>query len=133
MKWDCSNDDPHAFSHNFSTCQIQDYRPMILTLASRYPFLVYSGDVDAQLPHTATERWTAGLGFKEIEAWRPWVVNAKYVGGYVTRYEHNFTDATVKGAGHRVPHVRPEASMAMVQRFIERRNLPADSASIVVI
>ena len=31
---------------------------------SCYKVLVYSGDVDAQLPHTATEAWTANMGFK---------------------------------------------------------------------
>ena len=30
----------------------------IKQLAMKYPFLAYSGDVDAQIPHTSTELWT---------------------------------------------------------------------------
>lgn len=123
LKWDCSNDDPVAFMHNFTTCKIADYRPLIQQVATQVPFLVYSGDVDAQLPHTASERWTSELGFQEVEAWRPWAVNGAYVGGYVTVYEHNFTYATVKGAGHMVPQFRPESSHEMVQRFVETQRL----------
>jgi len=125
LAWNCSQDDPVAFRSNFTNCAMQDYRPMIRDIAAEYPFLVYSGDVDAQLPHVATERWTAGLGFDEVEPWRPWTVSGDYVGGYVTRYEHNFTYATVKGAGHMVPTYRPMAAQTMVRRFIEGQRLCA--------
>merc|ERR1712083_13886 len=60
-----------------------------------------SGDADAQIPHTSTETWTSSLGFRELEPYQAWMAN-NYVQGYVTRYEHNFTFATVKGAGHMV-------------------------------
>ena len=44
--------------------------------------------------------------FSEIEAWRPWSVDGKYLnGGHVTRYANNFTFATVRGAGHMVTKV----------------------------
>merc|ERR1719198_2020973 len=133
LKWECSNDDEEAFAKNFTSCKIQDYRPMIKDVATRVPFLVYSGDADAQLPHTATERWTAALGFQETEPWQPWSVRKAYVGGYVTRYEHNFTYATVKGAGHMVPTFRPESSREMVQRFIETgRLVPAKTNAVLV-
>ena len=68
----------------------------IKQLAVKYPFLAYSGDVDAQIPHTATEMWTSSLDFEELEPYQKWTLD-KYVQGYVTRYEHNFTFATVKG------------------------------------
>lgn len=123
VDWSCSNDDEDAFARNFTNCKIADYRPLIKDIATRVPFLVYSGDVDAQLPHTATERWTSQLGFEELEEARPWVVRGKYIGGYVTRYEHSFTYATVKGAGHMVPTYRPEAAQEMVQRFVETQHL----------
>eukprot|EP00930_Biecheleria_cincta_P001866 TRINITY_DN102955_c0_g1_i1.p1 TRINITY_DN102955_c0_g1~~TRINITY_DN102955_c0_g1_i1.p1 ORF type:complete len:492 (+),score=46.59 TRINITY_DN102955_c0_g1_i1:196-1476(+) len=48
LRWNCSQDDESAFRLNYTTCQMSDFRPMIKRLAVRYPFLVYSGDVDAQ-------------------------------------------------------------------------------------
>lgn len=131
LAWNCSNDDEKAFAQNFTSCEISDYRPLIKHVASLVPFLVYSGDVDAQLPHTATERWTSELGFEEIEAASSWAVRRKYVGGYVTRYEHGFTYATVKGAGHIVPSDRPEAAQELVQRFVETQRLAHLGAAVV--
>merc|ERR1712232_1304542 len=90
--------------------------------AQRYPFLIYSGDADAQIPHTSTEAWTSSLGFLELEPSQPWTLH-KYVQGYVTRYEYNFTFATVKGAGHMVPLYRPAAAQAMVSRYIGSQQL----------
>ena len=47
------------------SCEISDYRPMLreLVRGKGLPVLVYSGDVDAQIPHVATERWTRAMGF----------------------------------------------------------------------
>jgi len=83
---------------------------------------VYSGDADAQIPHTTSELWTSSLGFTEVSPYQMWTLN-KYVQGYVTRYEHNFTFATVKGAGHMVPLYRPAAAHAMVSRFTATKQL----------
>lgn len=93
-----------------------------LEVQAGMPVLVYSGDVDAQIPHIATERWTRSMGFAQREVWRYWR-HDEQVGGYVTRYEHNFTFATVKGAGHMVPLHRPAASQSMIGSFIEQRVL----------
>ena len=70
-------DDEKASRKNFTDCPIKDYRPMIKSLITEPPYLdilVYSGDVDAQIPHTATEAWTSQLGvpLKAGGEWRPW-------------------------------------------------------------
>merc|ERR1711971_528280 len=59
----------------------------IKRLAQKYPFLVYSGDVDAQIPHTSSELWTSTIGFAEVAPYQAWTLD-KYVQGYVTQYEH---------------------------------------------
>lgn len=41
------------------------------------------------------------------------------VGGYITRYDHNFSFATVRGAGHMVPETRPQAAYHMFANFLE--------------
>ena len=124
LDWHCSNDDEAAFRHNFTNCEISDYRPMLkqLVVGSGVPVLVFSGDVDAQIPHVATERWTRAMGFEQRAAWRYWRHGAQ-VGGYSVTYAHNFTFATVKGAGHMVPLHRPAAAQAMVRRFIASQTL----------
>jgi hypothetical protein len=109
----------------------------IKRLAQKYPFLVYSGDADAQIPHTSTEAWTSSLGFTEVAPYQMWTLN-KYVQGYVTRYQHNFTYATVKGAGHMVPLYRPAAAQAMVSRFIATQQILspeqlADAESVIIV
>ena len=47
----------------------------------------------------------------------------KQVGGYVVKYESNFTFATVKGAGHLCPRYQPERSLAMLTRFLAKEPL----------
>ena len=69
-------------------------------------------DADGCVPYVGTEEWTSALGFKQIEAWRPWLSGTDenmtctdcITAGYVTTYsvtpQHNFTFITIKGAGH---------------------------------
>ena len=43
------------------------------------------------------------MGLTETEPWSPWFSDpgtGDQIAGYSTVYEHNFTFATVKGAGH---------------------------------
>mmetsp|Transcript_76316 Transcript_76316/g.174812 ORF Transcript_76316/g.174812 Transcript_76316/m.174812 type:complete len:516 (+) Transcript_76316:18-1565(+) len=127
LVWKCDNDDEVARRDNYTsrTCNISDFRPMIKEVAAQVPFLVYSGDVDAQLPHTASEWWTSHLGFRQVKKWHPWQSAGSYVGGYTTVYEHGFTFATVKGAGHMVPQYRPLAALELVKSFVSTGAAPA--------
>ena len=84
--------------------------------------LVFSGDVDAQIPHIATERWTRSMGFAVQEPWGYWR-HGEYVGGYATRYEFNFTFSTVKGAGHMVPLHRGAEAQGMIRSFVQQQRL----------
>lgn len=113
------NDDGLKWSHPKAGISFIDE---IKQLARKYPFLVYSGDADAQIPHTSSEMWTSALGIAEVAPYQAWTVD-KYVQGYVTQYDHNFTFATVKGAGHMVPLYRPAAAHAMVSRFVSTHQI----------
>merc|ERR1719433_189010 len=89
LNWCCSNDDMRAVEENYTTrafggvCPdglITDYRPLIRDLVDGgFGFLVFSGDVDAQLPHTGTEAWTTQLGFREVAAWQPWLATPPFI------------------------------------------------------
>ena len=50
------------------------------------------------------QNWTSALGYAETQEWRPWTIDGKEaMGGYITRYEHDFDYLTIRGAGHMVP------------------------------
>jgi hypothetical protein len=76
--------------------------------------LIYSGDADPGVMYLGSEAWTSGLGFAELEAWRPWTTDgAQRMGGYVTRYKVKANDhggafdfLTIRGSGHMVPQVQ---------------------------
>lgn len=47
------------------------------------------------------------------------------IAGYQTVYEHNFTFATVKGAGHMVPQYQPQRALDLFSRWIGVADAPA--------
>jgi len=88
--------------------------------------LIYSGDHDLCVPHTGSEAWTSGLGFNVKTPWQPWYVKDegyKQVAGYYVEYESGLTYATVKGAGHMVPQMRPEEALELFKRFVDGGSL----------
>lgn len=70
------------------------------------------------------QNWTVALGFKEEQAWRPWTVDGQQaMGGYVTRYAHNYFDfLTIRGAGHMVPEFKPKAALEFLTRFLRNED-----------
>ena len=53
--------------------------------------------------------------------WQPWMSDpgtGSQIAGYKTVYEHGFTFATVKGAGHMVPETQPAPALALLHRFL---------------
>ena len=97
---------------------VQDERVTVYPhLIGKIKIMIFNGDQDNCIPYTQDEAWTAGMGLGQLEGWRPWMVD-RQVGGYVVAYEHNFTFATVKGAGHLCPRYQPERSLALLTRFL---------------
>ena len=113
---------------------VDDLRPVYKRLAQKYRLIIYSGDADACVPYYASETWTRELGFQEIAPWRPWTagsmdapddesIRAGYVITYATEADHNFTYATVAGAGHMVPTHKPPQALALLRRFLANEPL----------
>merc|ERR1712107_370717 len=87
--------------------------------------LVYNGDTDSGLNSFRAENWTSAVGFKEKEAWRPWTTDGKMrMGGYVTRYEHDFDFLTIRGSGHMVPEFKPESAFAFLRAWLANDDYP---------
>lgn len=83
-----------------------------------YRALIFSGDHDMCVPFTGTQAWTASLGYRILDEWRPWITNTQ-VAGYLQSYENNLTFLTVKGSGHTVPEYKPQEALEFYSRWLE--------------
>ncbi|CAN6196227.1 unnamed protein product [Urochloa humidicola] len=88
---------------------------------------LYSGDMDAVCPITATRYSVKDLNLAITEPWRPWYTPANEVGGYVQQYKGGFTFASVRGAGHLVPSFQPKRSLVLFYSFLKGMLPPAVS------
>jgi carboxypeptidase C (cathepsin A) len=111
----------NTFGYN---SDIADERTTIyptLTKQAGYQVLIYNGEADLCVPYTDNEWWTRSMGYPVLSDWQAWTVNGQegtYIGGYRIQYANNFTFATVRGGGHMVPEIRPEAALAMIKAFL---------------
>jgi len=96
------------------------YRQLI---ASGLRILVFSGDQDARVPVTSTERAIDKLKLPIDTPWYPWV-NGDEVGGYTVIYK-GLTFATVRGAGHEVPEFQPSRALTLFKYFLNGKPLPS--------
>lgn len=76
--------------------------------------------------HVGNHRWTSALEWTGQEAFNAesledWHVNKKVAGKM--RAAEGLVFATIYGAGHMVPYDKPEESLAMVNRWLEGKDL----------
>ncbi|KAL3732643.1 hypothetical protein ACJRO7_029311 [Eucalyptus globulus] len=84
---------------------------------------VYSGDTDAVVPVTSTQRSLSKMSLRTKNPWSPWFLGGE-VGGYVQVYEGELTFATVRGAGHQVPSYQPKRALSLISHFLAGSRLP---------
>ena len=86
--------------------------------------LVYSGDNDAIVPYTGTRMWIQKAGRPTVKKNHQWFAdtNGMQVAGWATQYD-KFTFATVRGAGHLVPYMKPHRALALIQGFLANHTL----------
>lgn len=83
---------------------------------------VFSGDIDARVPVTATRFSLSHLNLKIKTPWYPWYSGTQ-VGGWTEVYD-GLTFATVRGAGHEVPLFQPKRAFILFQSFLAGKELP---------
>ncbi|KAL5217350.1 hypothetical protein ABZP36_018034 [Zizania latifolia] len=83
---------------------------------------IFSGDLDAMVPVTATKQSMEKLKLRVSEDWRPWSADGKDVAGYVISYE-GLVFATVRGSGHMVPIDQPERGLVLFTSFLRGQPL----------
>ena len=87
--------------------------------------LIYNGDTDPGLNSFIGENWTGSSGLSLEESWRPWTLDGGvHIGGYVTRYAHDFQYLTIRGSGHMVPEYKPAAAFAFLQKWLANEDMP---------
>ncbi|XP_068641250.1 serine carboxypeptidase-like 26 [Aristolochia californica] len=83
--------------------------------------LLYSGDVDAVVPVTATRYSVRAMNLSVLNPWKPWSDATGEVGGYRVVYE-GLTLATIRGAGHEVPFYQPRRARVLLKYFLAMRD-----------
>jgi len=114
----------HLLTHTHTHAHTHTPPERYPRLIEKLRILLFSGDVDERVPYNGAEQWTRGFGYDEAAHWHPWVVDNS-VAGYATVYDtpHNFTWATVRGAGHMAPLFQPLRLLNLFDRFIHRKPL----------
>ncbi|XP_021983267.1 serine carboxypeptidase-like 13 isoform X4 [Helianthus annuus] len=91
--------------------------------------LIMSGDHDLTFPYVGVEQWITSLNVQVEVPWKPFYIDGQ-VGGYITKYAQNdysLTFATVKGAGHTIPHDKPRQTMVLTQEWFSSQTYSSDS------
>ncbi|KAL1368533.1 hypothetical protein AAHE18_02G128300 [Arachis hypogaea] len=115
-KWNRCNSDDYVF-------EIPSSVPFHANLSAKgYPSLIYSGDHDAVVPFSSTQRWIRSLNYSIVHDWRPWYLNDQ-VAGYTRTYSNQMTFATIRGGSHTAPDTKPDESFAMFLRWISNKPL----------
>lgn len=92
-------------------------------ISSGISIWIFSGDLDAMVPVTATKQSVEKLGLGVAADWRPWSADGKDVAGYVIAYK-GLVFATVRGSGHMVPIDQPERGLVLFSSFLSGQPLP---------
>ncbi|BDA42112.1 Serine carboxypeptidase 1 [Coccomyxa sp. Obi] len=106
-----------TYTHNLGS-MIPIHRDL---LSQGMRVLIYNGDHDMCVPHTGAEAWTRSLNLPVVDQWRPWHVQNQ-VAGYTVKYE-GLMYATILGAGHFTPEMKPLESLAMFTSFLADKPL----------
>ncbi|KAJ9175581.1 hypothetical protein P3X46_014124 [Hevea brasiliensis] len=85
---------------------------------------VFSGDVDAILPLTATRYSINALKLKINTSWYAWYNDHQQVGGWSQIYK-GLTYVTVRGAGHEVPLTQPRLALLLFRQFLKNEPMTA--------
>merc|ERR1712086_667063 len=142
----CSTKIQYTRDMSYSAPQL--YKKMM----SKYRILVYNGDTDMACDYIADSLAMDSIGAPVDKSmdWVPWYIHgdgADQTVGFVTHYETEpgMHFLTVKGAGHMVPQWKPEVAYAMLDRFLNKKDIqtggdvasasaiPDASASVVVV
>jgi len=100
-------------------------------------FLVFSGDADGVCPTIGTMHWIWRVAEssqrRQIDIWSQWLDSSNQTGGMVSKFDSQFSFATVHSAGHMVAQTQPIKALSLVTAFLAgSANLFANSSTFQV-
>ncbi|KAJ8517358.1 hypothetical protein ONZ45_g5449 [Pleurotus djamor] len=122
----CSHDVGSGFASNMDKWRSPTQFYVAALLERNIRILIYAGTYDWQCNWVANKLWLEKLEWSGGDAYRTaqfsdWTVNGHKAGE--TKSSGLLTFATIRGAGHMVPHDKPQESLAMVQRWLANNSL----------
>ncbi|CAF0748732.1 unnamed protein product, partial [Didymodactylos carnosus] len=103
---------------------MQSMAPQIAIIANNYKVLIYNGQLDVIIAVPLTMNWVDKLEWQYADDLRTadrlvWKVdpNDPEVAGYLKK-SHQFYLATVRNAGHMVPHDQPRVALDLLTKFL---------------
>ena len=126
---------PSADSHTDTTKLL--LKVVQQTRGSPFRTLVFSGDADGVCPTIGTQNFiwnlAAAVPRRAVEVWEPWLDSTNQTGGFVAKFEGQFSFATVHAAGHMVAGTQPLRALSLVTAFLAGNNqLFANSSSFTI-
>ncbi|CAG2116129.1 unnamed protein product, partial [Medioppia subpectinata] len=80
--------------------------------------VIFNGNFDSVCDHIANQRFVDSLNLRKLSDYSSWVTPDGTIGGFVQHYEKGLSYVLVRGAGHMVPHDKPEAALQMLKNVI---------------
>ncbi|CAF0954236.1 unnamed protein product [Didymodactylos carnosus] len=100
----------------------------VTVIANNYKVMIYNGLLDIIIASSVTMNWVDKFQWDYSDDLRNadriiWKVDPsdQEVAGYIKR-AHQFYLATIRNAGHMVPHDQPRAAFDLIDRFINDKN-----------
>ncbi|CAG2118133.1 unnamed protein product, partial [Medioppia subpectinata] len=105
-----------------------DQRPIILDLIDKYhieKLVIFNGNFDTVCDFIDNQRFVDSLKFKKIGQYSGWRTTDGTLAGFAQKYEKNLSFVLVRGAGHMVPHDKPESALQLLKnQYHEIKDLP---------
>ncbi|TBU32201.1 peptidase S10 serine carboxypeptidase [Dichomitus squalens] len=119
----CDNDVGRAFNKRLDKYAVPSQFYIAGLLERGVPVLIYSGTYDWQCNWYASKLWLeklewSGNAVYNTHDFRDWIVDGHKAGE--VKSAGPLTFATIRGAGHMVPHDKPAEAQAMISRWLAR-------------
>ncbi|KAJ7326301.1 peptidase S10 serine carboxypeptidase [Mycena albidolilacea] len=125
----CSNDVGNQFNAHLDKWAVPTQYYVASLLDRGIRVLIYAGTYDWQCNWVANRLWVDKLEWSGQEAyaaleWADWAVGKQEKAGEVKQAEGSLLSfVTIRGAGHMVPHDKPEEALAMLSAWLHGRQL----------
>ncbi|CAG2179155.1 unnamed protein product [Oppiella nova] len=114
-------------THKWSDCggeyegTITGQRKVINELLNTYKIgkiVIFNGNFDTVCDFIDNQRFVDSLGLTKVSPYSSWTTPDGSVAGFVQHYEKNLSFVLVRGAGHMVPHDKPEPALQLLKNIV---------------